>query len=813
MARQTKRGAAVSQSKKKPATQPAKRKISRTKKPEDMSLEQWQVALRREFGREQSFEVENIGDHPVFSEFAVTNPATERTYRVAIRGAQLGVNFCSCPDFAVNTLGTCKHIEFVLGHLGRSRRRAELERGYTPPFSEVYLRYGPRRHVVFSAGTEAPAGLRRFAGGFFGDDGVLLDEAFARFDAFERGARKWRHELRCYDDARAFVAEVRDAAHRRAVVAKHYGNGHKRPQRIVKAKLYPYQRDGALFAAQAGRSLLADDMGLGKTIQAIAAVEIMAKHFGVDRVLIVCPTSLKHQWKSEIAKFSDRPATVVEGLAAKRRELYADQSFYSIVNYDVVRRDLDAIQAMAPDLVILDEAQRIKNWQTRTAQCVKRIDAPYAIVLTGTPLENRLEELHSIVEFVDRHRLGPLFRFVHSHQVREDDTGRVVGYQNLNAISETLAPILIRRTKTDVLQQLPERMDKTFFVPMTEQQWAPHNDNRELVARLVSQWRRHGFLPEAARQRLMVALQYMRMACDNTYLIDQKTRFGPKLDELTTFLGELFERPDAKVVVFSQWRRMNDLVAERLADRRLGFLYLHGGVPSHKRRDLLRAFRHDPEARVFLSTDAGGTGLNLQSASAVVNLDLPWNPAVLEQRIGRVHRIGQQRPVRVVNFVSEGTIEHGMLSVLAFKKGVFAGVLDGGEDSVFLGGSRLSKFMDHVEQVTEAAPAPAPRPEPEPEPEPERAEERAPAPRGRREQAPSPLEPLLTAGATFLRELGSVVAESQAQGRSPLEGFVGTDEATGQPFLKVPMPSRETIQGVASALSSLLGAFTSPPPR
>ena len=795
--------------------QQGSRKLSRTRKPEDMTLEQWQVALRRQYGREQCFTLENVGDDPVFSEFLVTNPETERTYRVAVRGAELGVNYCSCPDFAVNTLGTCKHIEFTLARLGRSaRRRAMLAKGHVPPFSEVYLRYGPQRKVVFAAGTEAPDGLKKLAAEFFDESGVLRPGAFERFGQFLRLARPFKHELRCYDDTRAFIAQVRDAAHRHAVIDKHYGNGRERKPRIVKVPLYPYQREGALFAAKAGRALIADDMGLGKTPQAIAAAEILAKHFGVQRVLIVCPTSLKHQWKNEIEKFCGRSATVIDGLAHRRRELYALDTFYKIVNYDVVFRDSDAIAALAPDLVILDEAQRIKNWQTRTARTVKRIESPYAIVLTGTPLENRLEELHSIVEFVDRHRLGPLFRFLESHQIADDETGKVVGYRNLHAINDTLSPILVRRTKDEVLKQLPGRMDKNFFVPMTQEQWIPHEENREIVGRLVAKWRHHGFLSEVDQNRLMVALQRMRMACDNTYLIDQQTCFGPKLDELATLLGEIFEQPGTKAVVFSQWKRMNDLVARRLESERVPYVYLHGGVPGRKRKELTAAFRGDADTRVFLSTDAGGTGLNLQTASTVISLDLPWNPAVLEQRIGRVHRIGQQRPVRVVNFVSEGTIEHGMLQVLAFKSSVFAGVLDGGEDSVFMGESRLSKFMTHVENVTGATPDTAHEPPPPPVDQ-EEEEEKAPPAREAEPAAsptpqaapPSPLQPLLETGAALLRQLGSAVAESRKQGRSPLDAFVRTDEATGKPCLKIPMPDPKTVESAVSALGALMETF------
>jgi SNF2 family DNA or RNA helicase len=154
----------------------------------------------------------------------------------------------------------------------------------------------------------------------------------------------------------------------------------------------------------------------------------------------------------------------------------------------------------------------------------------------------------------------------------------------------------------------------------------------------------------------MIALQNMRMSCNSTYLLNQETDHGVKADELAALLDELFAEPEAKAVVFSQWTRTHDIVIRRLEARGLGYVSFHGGVPSEKRPALVERFRNDPACRVFLSTDAGSTGLNLQHASTVVNMDLPWNPAVLEQRIARIHRMGQTRPVQVINFVAKGTI-------------------------------------------------------------------------------------------------------------------------------------------------------------
>ncbi|HYW79606.1 MAG TPA: DEAD/DEAH box helicase, partial [Thermoguttaceae bacterium] len=676
-----------------------------------------------------------------------------------------------------------------------------------PTYSQVYLHYGAQREVIFRPGAECPKPLATYARRYFDDHGRLKPDGFAKFHLFLKRVTAGKHECRCYEDALQFIAQIRDKQRLQQQVAKTFSGrgGNAAMKKLLKVSLYPYQKTGAMFAAAAGRCLIADDMGLGKTIQAIAAAEILARETGIERVLVVAPTSLKHQWKQEIEKFTGRDAQVVEGLLPQRTAMYAEPSFYKITNYDVIHRDFAAIESWQPDLIILDEAQRIKNWKTRTAQSVKRLESEYAIVLTGTPLENRLEELHSIVEFVDRHRLGPMFRFLAEHQ-HVDETGRVVGYRNLKNISETLEPILIRRTKDNVLKELPERLEKRFFVPMTPQQVDYHEENRETVARIVHKWRKYGFLREADQRRMQIALQAMRMSCNSTYLLDQETDHGVKADEVVDLLAEIFEEPQAKVVVFSQWVRMHELVVRRLQERKWDHVMFHGRVPGPKRKGLIQRFKQDPACRLFLSTDAGGVGLNLQNASAVVNLDQPWNPAVLEQRIGRVHRLGQKNPVRVVHFIAQGTIEEGMLGLLKFKSALAGGVLDNGENEVFLGGSRLKKFMESVEKATGGISETKVMPSEPNIAEPaivELAEAKAPA-------APQPVAPeqvwneVLTAGMALVEKLGQALGTGGSGPQSPSSGgLVTRDEQTGQSYLKLPMPEPETMQKIVELFGSL----------
>ena len=801
-------------------------KLSRTQAPADLEPEDWQRGLRRQFGREQAFGLENLGGEPFFSEFRVSNPVSKSSYRVAIRGIGPGRNFCSCPDYATSDLGTCKHIEFTLGRLEKKRgAKTAFKRGYRPAFSELYLRYDGKRTVHFRAGTDCPPAVSEAAAGLFDaeHDGMLPDERLGGLEHFMTTVSQCGHEFRAYDDALDFVAGRRDADRRAAKLEHLFPRGAADPRLLglLKVPLYPYQAEGALFAVRAGRALIGDDMGLGKTIQAIAATEILARHFGVSKVLVICPTSLKYQWQSEILRFSGRQgkdaARVINGGRAQRQKDFALGDFCKITNYEKLQPDLDLIAAWGPELVIVDEAQRVKNWNTIAARALKRIDSSYAIVLTGTPLENKLEELISIVQFVDQHRLGPTWKLLHEHQVK-DEAGRVTGYTGLEKIGQTLAPVMIRRRKSEVLRQLPGRTDQNLLVPMTEMQMLYHQENADVVMKIVQRWRKTRFLSEIDQRRLTCALQNMRMSCNSTYLLDQETDHGVKADELAALFDDLFAEPEAKAVVFSQWTRTHDIIIRRLKARQVGYVSFHGGVPSDKRPALIERFRDDPACRVFLSTDAGSTGLNLQHASTLVNMDLPWNPAILEQRIARIHRMGQARPVRVINFVSKGTIEEGMLSVLAFKRSLSAGILDGGSGEISLGGSRLNRFMKDVENVTGSmGEGEAVTPGEEvtnivaavgaESTEDQKADidtdqmvtARTEGPAmPPRDASPDAWQALVQIGSRFI---GALVSAHDPQAST--HPWIERDPATGAQSLRMPLPPPETTRQLANALSAL----------
>ncbi|MCK5137362.1 MAG: DEAD/DEAH box helicase [Bacteroidales bacterium] len=667
------------------------------KKPEELTVDQWQSELRKQFALEQKLRVTNLGTHPVYSDFKVFNPESEKTYKVSIRDNINSYNYCSCPDFKINTLGTCKHIEFVLFRLLKYKKYqkyfgSEQQHDY----SSLSILYGHERMIRLK---KAESGIPfENEKAYFDKQGYLLPGMISNLDCFIKDTIKTDPKFRVYPDVFQFIQQHKKSEERNEKLKEIFPEGpnSKIFNNLINTNLYPYQKEGVIDIIKKGRILLADDMGLGKTIQAIAAVKVFADFFSVNKVLIICPTSLKYQWQKEIEKFASRDACVVEGLIHKRKELYAQKDLYKIVSYGAARNDIKHINDWGADLVIIDEAQRIKNWKTQTAQSVKKIVSDFVIVITGTPLENRIDELHSIVEYIDRYKLGPLFRFLDNHQVL-DDHGKLIGYENLRTINRTLNDILLRRTKEEISDQLPGRMDKNFFVEMTKEQMSDHNDYYDVVSRLVNKWIRTGFLNEEERQNLLTCLNCMRMVSDTTYILNQKTNHGNKIGEIKELVKEIIENPGNKVVIFSQWKRMFELLIRELDKMDVSYVYLNGDVPAAQRNVIIERFQSDPELKIFLSTDAGGVGVNLQSANILINIDLPWNPAVLEQRIGRIHRIGQTKHINVFNFIAAGSIEHRILHLLDYKKSVFAGVIEEeGEDQVMLDG-----FLASVKAMTD----------------------------------------------------------------------------------------------------------------
>ncbi len=675
-----------------------------------------------------------------------------RPYQTLLAAVDPIVGSCGCKDFGKGGLGVCKHLLVVLDDLaskpGKWSRAASAGTDFAS--REPRLVWDPVRPF-----TGAGDWLERVSWLGSADGAAHPPDAVARWFARSNDSCAWRladphasapeTRLEMVRDLHRHVAGGADGralpddpaleplldgeAERLRLLLEgralrtHLGGALS----TLKKPLYPYQREGVDRYLASGRLLLADDMGLGKTVQAIAACHALWHTGRVRRGLLIVPAPLKSQWAREWRLFTDAPVEIVDGSPADREATYAgtDRGFL-IVNYELVLRDLALLHSWSPDMIVLDEAQRIKNWATKTAAYVKLLEPRYRLVLTGTPMENRLDELASVMDWVDEPALEPKWRLGPWHATLCDGRQEVAGARNLDTLRARLAPAMLRRIRREVLDQLPPRTDTRVPAELTKAQRTAHDELTPSIARLISISKQRP-LTQKEFLRLMQLLTTQRMICNGLAQADFEELWptlqaaegrpedlleridSPKLVELRELLRHLVVDSGEKVVVFSQWRRMLQLarwaVADLLAGAGLRGAFFSGDESQKRRTQNVIEFHDDPGLAVLFATDAGGVGLNLQrAASAVVNLELPWNPAVLEQRIGRVYRLGQKRPVQVYHLVAEDGIESRIAHLVGNKRALFEGLFDGTSDEIEFTSS--GRFLDRVGQLVEMPAAP-----------------------------------------------------------------------------------------------------------
>ncbi len=662
------------------------------------------------------------------------NGLPTRPYRTLLRRLHPPDGSCDCPDFLRSSLGLCKHLLAVLDDV-LSRPRA-ARKATDEPTPAAPLRWDPVRplrgpgdwlvRVCWTDGAP-PHRVRRWlrpakTGGWT----IEAPPIPAQRGALVAALLAWLGDGRDEPALHALLQEERRRTERGVRGARDLGRL-KEALRTLRQRLYPYQRAGVQRFLSTGRLLLADDMGLGKTAQAIAAAHTLWRAGRVRRGLLVVPSALKPQWIREWQLFTDVPATLVEGNPAQRRAAFAAcPRGFLIASYEQLLRDVELVRDWAPGLVVLDEAQRMKNWATKTAVTVKRLDPPYRLVLTGTPMENRIDELASIVEWVDDLALEPKWRLVPWHTTPVDGTAEIGGARNLDTLRTRLTGAMLRRVRAEVLSELPERTDTRIPIEMTAEQIEEHDALNQPIAQLLARSKQRP-LTQAEFLRLMVLLTTQRIISNGLAQLRfeaiwpdlarierpaESTLRGlssPKLLELRELIGQLAVAQGRKVVVFSQWRRMlrlADWATREVLGRDARAVFFTGEEGQRRRTQNIVEFHDDPACRVLFATDAGGVGLNLQrAASACINIELPWNPAVLEQRVGRIHRLGQKRPIDVYHLVSEPGIESRISDVVGTKRAFFTGLFDGTTDEVAF--ERSGSFLARIEKIVAPGLGPA----------------------------------------------------------------------------------------------------------
>ena len=481
----------------------------------------------------------------------------------------------------------------------------------------------------------------------------LLDEVDIEADA------AWQQQLERMHQARAITPKIPDT---------------------LQADLRPYQQDGIIWLARLAHwgagACLADDMGLGKTLQTLGLLLLRAPE---GPALVVVPTSLVDNWQAEARRFAPTlQLHVYAGSGTERKRLLdgADAFDVIICTYGLLQNDIEHFTARRYHTLVIDEAQAIRNAATKRAQAVRAMDADFRVAITGTPIQNNLMDLHSLFSFLNPGLLGSASQFRETHALpieRDQDPAARARLMRL------LAPFVLRRTKTEVLDDLPSRTEIVRSVTLEPDEAVFYEAlRRQALAELDGSTAAN----EGSRQIQMLAhLTRLRLACCHPQLVqDTGIRDSGKMKEFLRLLDELLQNRH-KVLVFSQFVKHLKLIEQQLTAAGISYQYLDGQTPRALRSERIRAFQSG-EGDVFLiSLKAGGTGLNLTAADYVIHMDPWWNPAAEDQASDRAHRIGQTRPVTIYRLVAKGTIEEQIVALHHRKRDLAEQLLQGADQA------------------------------------------------------------------------------------------------------------------------------------
>lgn len=437
--------------------------------------------------------------------------------------------------------------------------------------------------------------------------------------------------------------------------------------------LFDFQKIGVKFIKTMAHALLADAPGLGKTIQTIAALE----EINPGRFLVFCPASLKYSWKEEIKKWkpADR-VNIINGPKISRQLQWQRRVRWTIANYELLLHDFDLIPKNW-DAIVSDESTRISNPSAKTTKALKKLIAKKRIALTGTPISNRPDDIYSIIDWISPRYLGTYYQFTEQYCIREPRFHRIVGYKNLNDLGNRVARFMLRRTKEEVMKDLPPKIIEYISFDLSEKERKLYVGVRNQIAAEIEKLT----INPATLSLMPVKMLHLIQVTDHPALITGKTIYPStsllaepcsKLEVLKDIL-EPIAASNEKTIVFTKFAEMAKILLSELN------IYepqvIMGEISAEDRQKAIKEFNEDPNCKVMISTEAGAYGLNLQIASYVVHYDLPWSVAKLTQREDRAHRIGQTKPVTVYNLIARNTLDDYVARVLYKKQKMSVDIL------------------------------------------------------------------------------------------------------------------------------------------
>ena len=444
------------------------------------------------------------------------------------------------------------------------------------------------------------------------------------------------------------------------ILASDFKESEKKLLNEVNLPLFPFQKIGVGFLCATKSSLLGDEPGLGKSIQALSVTRINK----ANKVLIICPSTLKLNWYDEILKwFPNEKVTVITGTKIQREKLWEYDSRYIIMNYELLLKDIETIKKIKWKHIISDESVRISNPKAKQSKIIKTIEAEYKTALTGTPLNNAVQDIWNILDFCQPNLLGSYWQFVNKYCIKDRFNG-IIGYKNLGDLKIHLSHYMLRRKKEDVLTELPPKLFENIYVEFNNEEKIIYNAIKNEIANELKEYQITKVLDDKFLKNILVRMIRLKQTADSLKLISEHD-FSSKTKALKELLKDIIHS-GSKALIYTQFSKMADILVDELKE--YNPLLISGRIKNDERMSNVKLFQNKEENKILISTDAGGIGLNLFRAQYVIHFDLPWSISKLTQREDRAHRIGQKENVTIYKMIVENTIDEYVLKVLHKKE-------------------------------------------------------------------------------------------------------------------------------------------------
>lgn len=586
----------------------------------------------------------------IFGEHVLTNERGVQ-YKLTFRDINRKHGYCNCPDYRINRLGTCKHLIYAFTQLQNDPDRIPQ----TPipyPFIEVFLNPFRNNKISYFFPEKITGQIAELFYRYFGNRNFIEEDDIERFTGFLNNTHRFKKIL-----VRPEVYEKVKKVTKQLAISRVKENK-KLNLNLLKTNLLPFQVDGVEFATFNIGAMLADDIELGRITQAVATAIMKKDLFGFSRTLIICPANLRHHWKREIENLSNERLCIIERQPEDQAGIYQNaKDFFILINYDKINQYLEVIKESPPDLIILDEAQRIKNYESDISVSISSIPRKHTLLLSGNLYNYHLIELYALMMHVDQELLSPLWDFSYRYCIFDNhSSNRIIGFYNLDELDQRIEKIVLHRTKEQVIRHLPKVSYVDLPVPLH-----PVQIKIQLgLAKELLEILQKKIISQFELQQAVELIRKLRMVADSSFLVDDMTNLSPKTEELKSLLTERLNirKKRKKVIIFTEWKRMAQVISRVLRLCKIKFVEITDETPEKQRTLSLKSFTTDPDCLVLVSSCATLDESEIKASDIVIHFDIPADRSLKSLRMGSISGIIQRDGnLTCFNLYSKNSIE------------------------------------------------------------------------------------------------------------------------------------------------------------